>query len=194
MVAIGTESGSQSLMKACPRWSNLTVIGSVRPFGTIETSLRPARLAVRTSWSPSRPSLSMSIISENEFPSIVTPDMSEHTEARRFTESNLARSRLILNSRAMFCRFRLLPDDLKLAIAKVTSTATTARTITTSIIEMPLSFVAIDCLIGVNVSRDDFEETGLAGRTSYRPVKFLTHPEKTVKFLFLNDKHSPTSK
>jgi hypothetical protein len=48
--------------------------------------------------------------------------------------------------------------------------------------------------IGVNVSRDEFEETGLAGRTSYRPVKFLTHPGKTVKFLFLNDKHSPTIK
>lgn len=99
----------------------------------------------------SLPSLSMSIMSVNDESSIVTPDMSEHTEARRFTESNLARSRFTLNSRAIFCLVKFLPDDLKLARANVTSMAMTTSTITTSITEMPLSFFVLDCLIGVKI-------------------------------------------
>jgi hypothetical protein len=55
----------------------------------------------------------MSIMSVNDESSIVTPDMSEHTDARRFTESNLGSLETNLNSRAMFCLVKFLPDDLK---------------------------------------------------------------------------------
>ena len=116
------------------------VTGSVTPFPTIVTSLRPAKLIFWVSPGVSSvPFWLRSVVTLKEVASlIVTRDMSEQVLALRFTESKRARSRSALNSLARFWRSKLLPDRSNRDIAIVAKMATTANTINNSIKDAPV--------------------------------------------------------
>jgi hypothetical protein len=87
-----------------PRRSKRIVTGKLVSSPTTRTSLRSAKSTTRDSDAVSIvPSIFMSISNENdEALVIVTRDIFSQSFARRFTESNRARSRLTLNSLAIF--------------------------------------------------------------------------------------------
>jgi len=106
------------------------------------------RTSLRSSKSTTRASLPVSIVpfwlrsvrSVNEDALvIVTRDMWSQTVARRFTESNLALSRLTLNSRAIFCLSKFVPAEPNCDTAMVTKMMITVSTIISSMMVLPLS-------------------------------------------------------
>jgi hypothetical protein len=135
--AVGVDDGSQSFKYARPRSSNLIVTGKVTPFGTIVTLLRPSRFIWRLSLASRVPFWFMSVINVKFVVLIVTPDISVQTDARRFTESNLARSRLTLNSRATFRRSKFSRAEPNRATASAVNTPMSATTISISMTDAP---------------------------------------------------------
>jgi hypothetical protein len=81
----------------------------------------------------------MSVINVNDVVFTVTPDISVQTVAWRLTESNLARSRLTLNSRAIFRLSKFSRAPPKRATANAVSIPIVTKTINISITDAPRS-------------------------------------------------------